>query len=66
MKLSQLKMSPWNVSQCGLLMNLLRKPLRMLDDAFADDLGTERVPSIIAKSNLHLAKESIEDGEIMI
>ena len=33
-------------------MILLRQPLRMLDDAFADDLGTERVTSIVAESKM--------------
>ena len=64
LKLTQLKMSRWNVSQCGVLTNLRRKPLRILDDAFVDDLGTERVPSIIAKSNLHQAKKALKTAKI--
>ena len=42
------------------------KPLRMLDDAFADDLGTERVPSILAESNLHQSKKALKTANIKI
>ena len=33
------------------------KAAQNMDDAFVDDLGTERVPSIIAKANLQQAKK---------
>lgn len=34
------------------------KAAQNMDDAFVDDLGTERVPSIIAKANLQQAKKA--------